>query len=129
MTNRTPAKHIGHAIYELLLHSIISATVGFRGVHALLIRSTVHCQRSEPVTESMLCRAVSLAISFFPKRVRCLQRSAVTVRLLRKHGIPANLVVGYRPAPFFSHAWVEVDGRVVNDHTGYQRHLIILFRC
>ena len=102
--------------------------MGFRGVHALLAHSAV-CQRSEPVTEKVLCRAVSSAISFFPKRVRCLQRSAVTVRLLRNQGIPANLVVGYRPAPFFSHAWVEVEGRVVNDDTGYQRQLIILFRC
>jgi hypothetical protein len=129
VTNSAPAKHIGHAICELFLHSAISAVVGFRGVHALLTRSAVQHPRSELVTESMLCRAVSLAISFFPKRVRCLQRSAVTVRLLRKHGIPADLVVGYRPAPFFSHAWVEVDGRVVNDDTGYQRCLIILFRC
>ena len=33
----------------------------------------------------------------------------------RRNGIAAQLVIGCRPLPFESHAWVEVDGRVVND--------------
>jgi len=57
-----------------------------------------------------------------------LQRSIVTARVMRRHGIPAEVVIGYRPSPFFSHAWVEVAGRVVNDSPAYQRRLRVLER-
>ena len=52
---------------------------------------------------------------YYPKNVACLQRSAATVWLLRRFGIPADLVIGVSKFPFKSHAWVEVEGRVVND--------------
>jgi hypothetical protein len=48
--------------------------------------------------------------------------------LLRRQGIAAELVIGYRPLPFESHAWVEVDGRVVNDRSQYQRAFTVLHR-
>ena len=51
----------------------------------------------------------------------CLQRSWVTSLLLRRHGIPSQVVIGYRPVPLDSHAWVEVAGRVVNDRPQYQK--------
>ena len=61
-----------------------------------------------------LIDAVLLATCLYWKPVLCQQRSVCVVRLLRKHGIPGRLVIGYRPAPFFAHAWAEVEGRVVN---------------
>jgi hypothetical protein len=45
----------------------------------------------------------------------CLQRSAATACLLKRCGIPAQMVIGAQQMPFKAHAWVEVDGRVVND--------------
>lgn len=54
------------------------------------------------------------------KRAYCLQRSSVTVWMLRRLGIRAQLVIGYRPVPVDSHAWVEVDGIVVNDRQEYR---------
>lgn len=35
--------------------------------------------------------------------------------MLRRRGIPAAIVIGVQLLPFASHAWVEVDGVVVND--------------
>jgi hypothetical protein len=43
--------------------------------------------------------------------------------LLRQYGIYARLAIGYRPSPFFSHAWVEVNGRVVYGSAAYQKRL------
>ena len=57
-----------------------------------------------------------------------MQRSIVTARVMRRRGIPAEVVIGYRPEPFFSHAWVEVAGRVVNDSSTYQCRLAVLER-
>jgi Transglutaminase-like superfamily len=58
--------------------------------------------------------------------VLCLQRAICTVRLLRKQGIDAHLMIGYCPSPFFSHAWVEVEGRVVYGSAAYQKRLQLL---
>jgi hypothetical protein len=59
--------------------------------------------------------AVDLACVLYPKPVLCLQRSVATALLLRLNGIDARLLIGVRMTPFKSHAWVEVDGRPIND--------------
>jgi hypothetical protein len=76
--------------------------------------------------EAAICEAVELACCFYWKPMLCLPRAVCTMRLLRAHGIAAHVVIGYRPAPFFSHAWVEVGGRVVNDSSSYKRQLRVL---
>ena len=72
--------------------------------------------------------AIDEACVWYVKRVACLQRSAVTTWLLRRDGISASLVIGYRPMPFESHAWVEVNGIVINDRPQYQRFFTVLDR-
>jgi len=72
--------------------------------------------------------SVDEACVWYVKRAACLQRSVVATWLLRRHGIAAHLVIGCRPIPFESHAWVEVDGRVVNDLPQYQRAFAVLDR-
>jgi hypothetical protein len=62
-----------------------------------------------------VCSAVEKACVWYPKRALCLQRSAITTCLLRSVGIRARLTIGARPMPLLAHAWVEVDGAVVND--------------
>ena len=76
---------------------------------------------------SVVCNAVATATCLYWKPVMCLQRSVCTARLLRARGVPARLVIGYRPNPFLSHAWVEVDGRVVNDSPVYRQRLFVLY--
>jgi hypothetical protein len=36
------------------------------------------------------------------------------------------VAIGYRPAPFFSHAWAELDGRVVYGSPAYRQRLQLL---
>ncbi len=64
---------------------------------------------------AQVCAAVEKACVWYPKQAVCLQRSTVTTWLMRRHGVPARLVIGVRPMPFLAHAWVEVNGTVVND--------------
>jgi len=114
-------------IWELLRYDLLSATSGFRGVHSRSRRVTGHRPKGSDL-ESIVPRMVGAAISFYWKPVLCLQRSVVMVRVLRKHGINAEVVIGCRSAPFVGHAWVEVHGRVVNDSPGYQQKLCVLDR-
>ena len=70
---------------------------------------------------------MNLAACFYYKPVLCWQRSVVTARLMRKHGIACRLVIGYDVSPFFSHAWVETDTcSIVNDLPTYPERLRVL---
>jgi Transglutaminase-like superfamily len=62
-----------------------------------------------------LCHAMDLACVFYPRTVLCLQRSAAAVYLLRGSGWPAQFVTGCTFKTLENHAWVEIDGKVVND--------------
>jgi hypothetical protein len=92
------------------------------------VRRTARRQRRIVPAPQDVVWAVDEACVWYFKRVPCLQRSAVTTCLLRRHGLAADLVIGFRPTPFESHAWVEMDGRVVNDRPQYQTRFTVLER-
>jgi hypothetical protein len=103
---------------------------GFGALHRLVRERKVrHDSAEDRVEKDFLCRAVDLSCVFYFKKVMCLQRSATTVILLRRHGWEAEMVIGTQLFPFRSHAWVESEGRIVNDkpymHDIYQ----VLDRC
>jgi hypothetical protein len=84
---------------------------------------------SADVDALMLVRiAVRDACVFYVKPVRCLQRSAAVTRMLRRRGLPAQLIVGHRAVPVLSHAWVEVDGEIVWDSLPGISHFRIIDR-
>lgn len=58
---------------------------------------------------------VAVAAAFFPGRAVCLEQSLALYVLLRRRGVPAELRVGVQVYPFYAHAWVELDGRPVNE--------------
>jgi Transglutaminase-like superfamily len=76
-----------------------------------------------------ICSAVDLACVWYWKQVRCLERSAATTCLLRRYGIRAQLIIGAQNMPFKAHAWVEVDGQVVNDKPYTRDIYAVLDRC
>jgi hypothetical protein len=102
---------------------------GFAQVHQRIRRCRVKgdWSQSRPDVDDIVW-AVDEACVWYIKRAACLQRSAVTTWMLRRHGIRAELVIGYRPVPFESHAWVEVAGMVVNDRQQYQTFFAVLER-
>ena len=76
-----------------------------------------------------ICAAVDMACIWYWKEALCLQRSAATACLLRQHGVAAKLVIGAQQMPFKAHAWVEVEGRVVNDKPYMHEMYAVLDRC
>jgi len=122
MRNANRIRLILGALYELARYEVV---VLLRGSGRILQQLRRQATRAAESTnqEQTICDAVLLATCFYFKPVLCLQRAVCTVRLLRRYGIVARLVIGYRPSPFFSHAWVEVDGRVVYGSAAYQKRL------
>ena len=76
-----------------------------------------------------VCAAIDTACVWYGKEVLCLQRSAATTCLLRRCGIPAQMVLGAQQIPFKAHAWVEVAGKVVNDRSYVAQMYAVLDRC
>jgi len=111
------------AFYELVRYELIVSCKSSGSILEQLRRQSIAAKPTGQEREKIICDAVLLATCFYWKPVLCLQRAVCTVRLLRKHGIVARLMIGYRPSPFFSHAWVEVDGRVVYGSSAYQKRL------
>lgn len=124
------AKHMWlviRALYQIARHDTV---LWLRGSGAILRQVSRQLVAKKPMSrevEQAICDAVLLATCLYWKPVLCLQRSVCTARMLRKHGVNAHLVIGYRPAPFFAHAWVEVDGRVVYGSPAYQSRLRPLY--
>jgi hypothetical protein len=104
-----------------------------RGNFAALYDKVRNCpiKKSAPPAASVdeICSAVDLASIWYWKEVLCLQRSAATACLLKRQGVPAQMVIGAHQMPFKAHAWVEVDGRVVNDKPYTREIYAVLDRC
>lgn len=59
--------------------------------------------------------AVAMAAAVYPGRALCLERSLALFYFARRGGIAVTYHHGVLPLPFAAHAWVEYEGRVVND--------------
>jgi hypothetical protein len=83
---------------------------------------------SADITER-ICAAVDMASIWYWKEVLCLQRSAATACLLKRHGVRAHMILGAQQMPFKAHAWVEVEELVVNDKPYMREIYAVLDRC
>jgi hypothetical protein len=113
-------------------HSVLRQTVLVVGALIELLRFDAHrkfrnlCEtvstlpnegaHYEPDNVAAVLTAISRAELLYPKKVLCLQHAVTTVRMLRQRRIPARVVMGYRPAPLYFHAWVELDGQTLTGH-------------
>jgi hypothetical protein len=77
----------------------------------------------------LVCDAVDMACIWYWKEALCLQRSSATACLLKEYGVQAQMVIGAQQMPFKAHAWVEVDGQVVNDNPYTPEMYSVLDRC
>jgi hypothetical protein len=119
---------IVRAFVDLIVYDLLTAFASFPRIRAMVRGARVKDRVTDGETIERVCNAVDIASCFYFKQVYCMHRSFVAVRLLRKVGVKADLVIGSRPLPFVAHAWAEVDGRVVNDKQGYKRRLIEMER-
>jgi Transglutaminase-like superfamily len=101
----------------------------FATLYRRVRRQPVRTRKFDTSTSRRACAAIDRACVLYFKQVQCLQRSAVTVCVLRQLGAPAELVIGAQPLPFRAHAWVEVQGLIVNDRVSATETYAVLDRC
>jgi hypothetical protein len=104
------------AFLGLLAFDLLLKFAGFQS----LIKKVERWPTAEPqTTDGEICRRVRGMVDraqiFYPKKVMCLQHSAVVTCLLRRRGVPAEMVLAAQEFPPKAHAWAEVLNEVVSD--------------
>ncbi len=120
---------IAQAYIELIRFDAYLLRGDFAALYRCVRGSRLLQRSSTSLTPDSICSAIDRACVFYVKEVLCLQRSAATTCLLRRHGVPAELVIGAQHTPFRAHAWVEVDGRAINDKPYVSDTYAVLDRC
>ncbi|HEX5423152.1 MAG TPA: lasso peptide biosynthesis B2 protein [Candidatus Acidoferrales bacterium] len=121
---------LGLKAYLLLIYfDLYLARGNFEPLYERVRRCPVRRVASPENVTERICSAMDMACIWYWKEALCLQRSAATTCLLRRHGVAAQLVIGAQQLPFKAHAWVEVDGRVVNDKPYMHEMYAVLDRC
>jgi Transglutaminase-like superfamily len=115
--------------FLLLYFDCIMHLSDFKRLHRIVREQKVNPGPKTERTCEQLCHAVDWACVFYFRRALCLQRSAAATVLLRRHGWRAQMVLGVQMLPLLSHAWVEVEGRIVNDKPYMSEIFQVLERC
>ena len=110
------ARETFSAFLGLLAFDLLLKVAGFQS----LIKKVERWPTSEPrTTDREVCRrvrgTVDRAQMYYPKKAMCLQHSAVVTCLLRRRGVPAEMVLAAQEFPPKAHAWTEVSNEVVSD--------------
>ncbi len=117
------------AYFALIRFEMFLARRNFAGLYNTVRQRPCRGGVYDANTLEQITSAVDLACIWYWKHVLCLQRSAATVWMLRGQCVPAQLVIGAQQMPFQAHAWVEVEGRVVNDKSYTNEIYAVLDRC
>ena len=117
------------AYWWLILFDFFLARGNFPALYDKVRNYPIGAETPGDNAVEQICSAVDMACIWYWKEALCLQRSAATACLLKKYGVPAQMVIGAQQMPFKAHAWVEVDGRVVNDKPYTPEMYAVLDRC
>ena len=117
------------AYLELIRLEYALARKDFSSIYNHVHTTPVCVHARSTIRAEQVCRAIEVAAALYFKQALCLQRSAATACLLKKHGFSGELVIGVQHLPFIAHAWVELDGSVVNDKPYMPQIYSVLTRC
>lgn len=117
------------AYLKLIQFDLFLARNNFSALYSKVRRQPVAKKTAPPDAVSRICYAMDMACIWYWKEALCLQRSAALTCLLKRYGVRAQMVIGAQQMPFKAHAWVEVDGRVVNDKSYTPELYAVLDRC
>ena len=119
-----PAAEVNHsspretfsAFVGLLAFDLLLKLGGFKRLIRKVERwPTAEPRTTDPEVSRRVRAMVDRAQMYYPKKAMCLQHSAVVTCLLRRRGVPAEMVLAAQDFPPKAHAWAEVAGEVVSD--------------
>lgn len=105
-------------VWAMLLLPFVAVSLRLAGFQKTYHRLETSRSARASASAEQVGKAVDVAARNIPLyRPTCLPRSLVLWHMLRRHGTPAELLIGVRQADgdFVAHAWVEHGGKVIND--------------
>jgi hypothetical protein len=117
------------AYWSLVLFDLYLERRDFADLYNKVRDCPINTEASPADSVERICAAVNMACIWYWKEVLCLQRSAATTCLLKRNGVPAQMVIGAQQLPFKAHAWVEIAGAVINDKPYTPEMYAVLDRC
>lgn len=117
------------ALLMMLTYDVLEHCGGLQTLHKTVRQWKISDTHASKNNLEAILKAVDYACVWYPKQTLCLQRSFVTTYLLRRAGTPAKMVLGATPNPFRAHAWVEVNGRPINENENITRLFAVWERC
>jgi len=99
------------AYLKLIQFDLLMARKNFAALYSKVREYPRGKQVPSPDAADKICAAVDMACIWYWKEV------------------PAQMVIGAQQMPFKAHAWVEVNGRVVNDKPYVPQMYAVLDRC
>lgn len=117
------------AYLKLIYFDFYLARRNFAALYDKVRNYPIANMKAAPGAVKRICDAVDMACIWYWKEALCLQRSSATACLLKNYGVRAQMVIGAQQMPFKAHAWVEVDGQVVNDKPYTPEMYGVLDRC
>ena len=120
---------VAQAYWKLALFDFYIARRNFSALYARVRNLSTADKLAAPDAVNRVCEAVDMAAIWYWKEALCLQRSAATACLLKEQGVSATMVIGAQQLPFRAHAWVEVNGRIVNDKPYMREIYTVLDQC
>jgi hypothetical protein len=121
--------HTPAALVALAMVDVALKLIGINALRQIVSDWPINGEEPDSRSVAYVCSKVISACAWHSKKTLCLHRSATTTCLLRSIGAPAEMVIGVHKIPFYGHAWVEVHGKVVNDHPKVQTFFHTLSRC
>jgi Transglutaminase-like superfamily len=121
--------HIPAALAALFLVDVVLKLRGINALRRIVSDWPISGRAPDSEMIAHICSRLVRACTWYSKKALCLQRSAAITCMLRSIGAPAEMVIGIHKMPFYGHAWVEVQGEVVNDHPKVQTFFHALSRC
>ncbi|SRR5581483_4461134 len=103
------------AYLKLIYFHLFLVRGDFKALYDRVRTYPMRQKASLPNAVERVSAAMDMACIWYWKEALCLQRSAATACMMKDFGIAAQMVIGAQQQPNKTHAWVEVDGRVVND--------------
>jgi len=117
------------AYIGLIAHDVFMSRHDFASLHRRVKDFPLRVVPTGTSPTQAVCSAFDIACCFYPRQALCLQRSSVLVRMLRLNGIEAQMLIGAQKLPFKAHAWVEVDGHIINDRLASRENFLVLEVC
>lgn len=117
------------AYLRLIQFDLYLARGNFKALYEKVLRYQIKKVPAPTNAVEQICAAVDMACIWYWKEALCLQRSAATACLLKRYGVSAQMMIGAQQMPFKAHAWVEVNGQVVNDKPYMREMYAVLDQC